>query len=82
VSSGILKNAHTEIVQDKLGDWFESYIKLLELNAWTQTNITDSSWDAAAGKWTVKLKRLRDGATETRVLHPKVPSAILDQVQT
>ena len=60
--------------KDKLGDWFESYVKLLELNAWTQTSITKSSWDEAAGKWTVTLNRVRDGKTETRVLHPKVCS--------
>lgn len=57
--------------KDKLGDWFESYVKLMELNAWTQTNITKSSWDDAAGTWTITLDRVRDGNTETRVLHPK-----------
>lgn len=58
--------------KDKLGDWFESYVKLLELNAWTKTNITKSTWDDATGKWTVILERNIDGKTETRVLHPKV----------
>jgi len=58
--------------KDKLGEWFESYVRLLELNAWTRTSITKSSWDNASGKWTVTLDRVRDGKTETRVLHPKV----------
>jgi cation diffusion facilitator CzcD-associated flavoprotein CzcO len=58
--------------KDKLGDWFESYVKLLELNAWTQTSITKSSWDDATGKWTVSLERTKNGRTETRVMHPKV----------
>jgi cation diffusion facilitator CzcD-associated flavoprotein CzcO len=58
--------------KDKLGEWFESYVRLLELNAWTRTSITKSSWDDASGKWTVTLDRVRDGKTETRVLHPKV----------
>jgi cation diffusion facilitator CzcD-associated flavoprotein CzcO len=58
--------------KDKLGDWFESYVKLLELNAWTQTSITKSSWDDATGKWTVSLERTKNGKTETRVMHPKV----------
>ena len=57
--------------KDKIGDWFESYAKLLELNVWTETNITKSAWDESAGKWTVNLERTRDGKVETRILHPK-----------
>jgi hypothetical protein len=49
-------------------------VKLLELNAWTQTNITNSSWDAEVGNWNVTLDRLQDGKKETRVFHPKVIS--------
>ncbi|KAH8679058.1 hypothetical protein BGZ60DRAFT_370499 [Tricladium varicosporioides] len=57
--------------KDKLGDWFESYVKLLELNAWTQTTISNSAYDDASGQWTVKLERIRDGKTESRIVHPK-----------
>ena len=58
--------------KDKLADWFESYVSLLELNAWVRTSITKSSWDEAAGNWTITLDRVNDGKTETRVVHPKV----------
>jgi hypothetical protein len=58
--------------KDKLGDWFESYVRLLELNVWTQTNISKSSWDETTGRWTITLDRLKDGRVETRVLHPNV----------
>ncbi|KAL3417794.1 hypothetical protein PVAG01_10804 [Phlyctema vagabunda] len=57
--------------KDKLGDWFEAYAKLLELNFWTQTSVTKTSWDDATKKWTVTLERNKDGMTETRILHPK-----------
>ncbi|KAF4634124.1 hypothetical protein G7Y89_g3975 [Cudoniella acicularis] len=57
--------------KDKLGDWFESYVKLLDLNAWTRTKITKSSWDDVSGKWTITLDRVVDGETKTRILHPK-----------
>jgi cation diffusion facilitator CzcD-associated flavoprotein CzcO len=60
--------------KDKLGDWFESYVSLLELNAWTRTSITKSSWDEAAGKWSITLNREQNGKPETRILHPKVLS--------
>jgi cation diffusion facilitator CzcD-associated flavoprotein CzcO len=58
--------------KDKLGDWFESYAKLLELNVWTRTSIKESSWDENDSRWTVTLERSHDGQIETRVLHPKV----------
>ncbi|TVY17746.1 putative indole-3-pyruvate monooxygenase YUCCA1 [Lachnellula arida] len=57
--------------KDKLGDWFESYVKLLELNAWTQTSIKGSSWDDSTASWTVEVERIDNGKTTTRTLHPK-----------
>ncbi|CZS88433.1 related to monooxygenase [Rhynchosporium agropyri] len=57
--------------KDKLGDWFESYVKLLELNAWTRTTLTNSSWDDVTAQWTVNIERIVDGKPQTRVLHPK-----------
>ncbi|EKD20125.1 hypothetical protein MBM_02077 [Drepanopeziza brunnea f. sp. 'multigermtubi' MB_m1] len=57
--------------KDKLGDWFESYVKLLDLNAWTQTTISKSSWDKDLGKWTVTLDRTVNGKIESRVMFPK-----------
>ncbi|KAF7917780.1 hypothetical protein BELL_0204g00010 [Botrytis elliptica] len=57
--------------KDKLGDWFEAYVSLLELNAWTQTTITTTSWSDQTKQWTVTLERTRNGQKETRVVHPK-----------
>lgn len=66
--------------KDKLGDWFESYVKLLELNAWTETTISKATWDESASKWTVTLdKTVWDEKAgkfvnvpgTTRVLHPR-----------
>jgi cation diffusion facilitator CzcD-associated flavoprotein CzcO len=58
--------------KDKLAEFFETYVKLLELNVWTSTNIKASSWDASKGQWRVVLERkMADGITETRTLHPK-----------
>lgn len=58
--------------KDKLGDWFEAYVSLLELNAWTQTTITKTSWSDQTKQWTVTLERTRNGQKETRIVHPKV----------
>jgi cation diffusion facilitator CzcD-associated flavoprotein CzcO len=71
--------------KDKIGDWFESYVKLLELNAWTETTISKATWDESAGKWTVALDKTAwdDKAGKwaivpdtTRVFHPKVLTPI------
>ena len=62
--------------KDKLGDWLESYVSLLELNTWTSTSITTSSWDDSTGKWTVTLDRTLGGKTKTCVLHPKASRLI------
>ena len=58
--------------KDKLAEWFESYAKLLELNVWTQTNLTSAKWDGSKRQWTVDLERKKaDGTTEKRTLHPR-----------
>ncbi|KAI6780916.1 indole-3-pyruvate monooxygenase-like protein [Emericellopsis cladophorae] len=58
--------------KDKLADFFEAYAKLLELDAWTSTELVKTEWDAATKTWSVTVKRAKaDGTSETRTLHPK-----------
>lgn len=58
--------------KDKLADWFESYVKALDLNVWTQSEMVQRSWDEAQKKWVVEIRRIRpDGEEETRTLSPK-----------
>jgi len=54
--------------KDKLGDWFEAYANLLDLNVWLSTTIIQSSYSPDTKSWTVTLQR-PDGTTRT--LHPK-----------
>jgi cation diffusion facilitator CzcD-associated flavoprotein CzcO len=56
--------------KDKLAEFFESYAKLLELNVWTTSSITKSSWDESARRWTITIERSQNGKVETRTLHP------------
>ena len=57
--------------KDKLAEWFECYVRLLELNVWTQTNLESAKWDESKRQWTVHLKRKKaDGTLEERTLHP------------
>ncbi|KAL8701703.1 MAG: hypothetical protein Q9201_004766 [Fulgogasparrea decipioides] len=57
--------------KDKLAEWFETYAKVLELNVWTSTTLTDSNWDDSKRQWTCTLERGIDGGKETRILHPR-----------
>ncbi|KAK0647864.1 putative indole-3-pyruvate monooxygenase YUCCA4 [Lasiodiplodia hormozganensis] len=54
--------------KDKLGDWFEAYATLLELNVWLSTTITSSSYSDATHTWTITVNRGTNG--QTRTLHP------------
>ena len=57
--------------KDKLAEWLESYVRILELNVWTQTNLESAKWDESKRQWTVNLKRKKaDGTMEDRSLHP------------
>jgi hypothetical protein len=58
----------TYIPKDMLGLWFEFYAHVMEINHWTSTEFTKGTWDEAAKRWTVHLKRA-DG-TE-RIMRPR-----------
>lgn len=53
--------------KDKLGDWLESYTRIMELNYWTRSTCERASYDEASGEWTVEVDR--DG--EKVVLKPR-----------
>lgn len=54
--------------KDKLGDWFEAYASIMELNIWMQTSIVSADYDETARQWTVVLTR---GGGSQRTLHPR-----------
>ncbi len=60
--------------KDKIGDWLESYTKLMELDYWASTECKGARWDDAKQEWEVVVVR-REGApsgkTETLTLRPK-----------
>ncbi|SCV03145.1 LAMI_0H05820g1_1 [Lachancea mirantina] len=52
--------------KDKLGDWFESYAKTLDLNVQSDAVVTDAAFDDAAGRWSVTVV---DNATGEKVVY-------------
>ncbi|KAF4126256.1 putative flavoprotein CzcO associated with the cation diffusion facilitator CzcD [Geosmithia morbida] len=53
--------------KDKLGDWFEAYASIMELNVWTKTTLLNAVFHEAKSEWSVDL--VRDG--EKRTFNPK-----------
>ncbi|KAK4690947.1 hypothetical protein P7C71_g5949, partial [Lecanoromycetidae sp. Uapishka_2] len=54
--------------KDKIGDWFEAYASLMELNVWMQTRIQSAEYNEATGDWVVQVER---GGEPIRRLKPR-----------
>lgn len=52
--------------KDTLGDWLESYTKIMEIPYWSSSTCTRAAYDEVSAKWTVEV--VRDG--ELITLHP------------
>lgn len=53
--------------KDKLGDWLESYTKIMELNYWSSTTCNSAHYDEVKQEWTVDVTRNGEKVT----LRPK-----------
>jgi cation diffusion facilitator CzcD-associated flavoprotein CzcO len=54
--------------KDKLGDWFEAYASIMELNIWLSTTISSAKYSDMENMWNVKVRR---GDGKERALRPK-----------
>ncbi|QBR92116.1 NAD(P)/FAD-dependent oxidoreductase [Nocardioides euryhalodurans] len=43
--------------KDKIGDWLESYTKVMEVPYWSSTTATSATWSEETGEWTVEVER-------------------------
>ena len=43
--------------KDKMGDWLESYARVMELDFWGSTRCRKASFDERTGRWTVEVER-------------------------
>ena len=57
------------IPKDKLANWFEAYAEAMELNYWTATEFEGATYDAAAQRWKVRLRRDDGNRRELRPRH-------------
>jgi putative flavoprotein involved in K+ transport len=56
------------IPKDKIANWLESYVDIMEINFWTGTTFDGAEYDEASQQWTASISRA-DGTT--RILHPR-----------
>ncbi|KAF9244985.1 FAD/NAD(P)-binding domain-containing protein [Melanogaster broomeanus] len=49
----------------KLADWLEAYAHFLELNVWTSSTITKTTWNEDTKTWSIEVSK---GTSETRIL--------------
>jgi putative flavoprotein involved in K+ transport len=56
------------IPKDKLASWFEAYVESLELNYWPGAELEGGTYDEAAGRWCVAVRR---GDGTVRELRPR-----------
>jgi putative flavoprotein involved in K+ transport len=52
--------------KDKLGDWLEMYVNVMELDYWTSSRVTRARWDEGAGEWEVTVVREGEGELTLR----------------
>ena len=43
--------------KDKIGDWLESYVTVMEIPYWTSTTATSATWSDDKQEWTVTVER-------------------------
>ena len=43
--------------KDKIGDWLESYVKVMEVPYWASTVATRATYSPEKGEWTVEVER-------------------------
>ncbi|WP_277670713.1 NAD(P)/FAD-dependent oxidoreductase [Saccharomonospora viridis] len=53
--------------KDKIADWLEMYVRVMEVPYWTRSEVTSASWDERTQQWTVTVDR----GEETVVLTPR-----------
>ena len=52
------------IPKDKIANWLESYVDIMDVNFWTGTTFDGAEYDESSQRWTAQVRKA-DGATRT-----------------
>ena len=59
----------TYIPKDMLAMWFESYAALMELNFWTESEVTSATYDSGTSRWKVDIRQAGDNFRQLEPRH-------------
>jgi putative flavoprotein involved in K+ transport len=59
----------TYIPKDMLGLWFESYAAVMELNFWTESEVTSAIYDSVTSRWKVNIRQPGDNLRQLEPSH-------------
>jgi len=59
----------TYIPKDMLALWFESYAAAMELNFWTESEVTAANYDANKGRWQVEIRQAEGNLRQVAPRH-------------
>lgn len=57
--------------KDKIGDWLEMYVKVMELNYWCSTTAKSANYNSITNQWDVKVEIQHEDCIEEVILHSK-----------
>jgi cation diffusion facilitator CzcD-associated flavoprotein CzcO len=57
------------IPKDMLALWFESYVAVMELNFWTESEVTSAIYDSRTSRWKVDIRQAGDNLRQLEPRH-------------
>ena len=64
------------IPKDKIANWLESYVDIMELNFWTGTTFKGADYDETAQRWSAQVQRTDGTARTLRPRHIVVATSV------
>jgi len=64
------------IPKDKIANWLESYVDIMEINFWTGTTFEGAAYDETVQRWTARVRRTDGGARTLRPKHIVIATSV------
>ena len=64
------------IPKDKIANWLESYVDIMEINFWTGTTFSGADYDETAQRWSAQVQRTDGTARTLRPRHIVVATSV------
>ena len=64
------------IPKDKIANWLESYVDIMEVNFWTGTSFDGADYDEGSRRWAARVRRTDGGARTLRPKHIVIATSV------